>query len=677
MISGTPSVFIMAMLGKTFRVWACGALLAAAALAVAEGTIQLSAFPNVRVADGRSTITITAEVRDQNGSNVADGTEVVFESSIGIFRENLLRSQNGIVRSVLQAPSVPGIAVVRARALRVNATAQIEVEFVKDKSQLSSATDYIEVAAPSPMLCSPEDRIIQAEDPKGRVYVRYRDVRIDAAEVQVAITSYEVRARRATLTVDGKSRYFEDLNYKLNARRGTGTTEHEVDSLRLVAAMPYVLHEVVRRKRLGLVDLASDGSLTAREIPAVGLFTFQDISAAPSHIEARKAIAFPTREVQFQQARVLVAGRTVFRVPMFQLPMSATGRPLTEQFLNVSNNQLLVNYPHYLSLGPGQTSLLRFRYGNSYGVGPGGTGGTYLDYELKWNKGSEMDGGLMVRNIGRSDWGVSVRQLWSTDERTTITAQLDTPAHRSLLGNVAISRDLGGLQANLTGSYSRSLQGSQFERNGVSLVVERHPTKLGFIPARLYLGGVASVDRYSSELVSDSDQRYGLRARTVSDPIRLWRGGTLNLSYNLARFHNDDTGALLTHEGSATLTSQFFGNTYFQTTYDYVDDGFSSNFLGRHRLTAETYANYGALSGRLMMSRSLDADRLFTSANLDYRLSRLWRLNYSYTLDRFDEDAFTNQSFILAYRLGIREFGLSYSTRTKRLGIELLGTVID
>jgi hypothetical protein len=40
-------------------------------------------------------------------------------------------------------------------------------------------------------------------------------------------------------------------------------------------------------------------------------------------------------------------------------------------------------------------------------------------------------------------------------------------------------------------------------------------------------------------------------------------------------------------------------------------------------------------------------------------------------------DTFFDQTFIVAYRIGFREVGISYSHRRGRLGIEILGTTFN
>lgn len=650
---------------------------ALAGACMAAGTVQISAFPNVAVADGRTPITVTAEVRDQTGSYVPDGSEVVFESNLGAFRENILRTQNGFARAVLVAGSVPGIANVRASARRVSANAVLEIEFVKSREDLSSAKDYIEVTSPSKLVCSSDDRIIQAVEASGEASLRYRNIQIEASEIQLKVATYEVIARDARLEI-GETHYaFESLYLKLNTKKGVGTSEHEAESVRFAYGDGYVMPEFVRRKRLGLLAISASGVTPYRGVVAPNQFEFAELDPTGSIIEARQATAFPGKSIQFHQANVRISGTSVMRVPLFQLPLNTGQRMISEQFLNVSNNQVLLNYPHYLSLKPGETSLLRFRYGNGYSTGAGGTGGAYLDYELRWNRGSDLDGGFTVHNIGRGDWGLSARQLWTVDSRTSMAAQIDIPGHRSLFGNASISRDFDGFQANLSTSASRRIQGAKYQTQSSQFIIEKHPTRLGKLPVRLFLGAQATQDSFRSEYGSSSGTRAGFRARLASDPIRFGRDMSLNFAYKLSQFSTSSNGSSLGHEGTLTLSSQLANGLFMMTSYDYVDDGISSQYLGRHRLTSEMYFGTGSVRARGYLSRSLDMDRMYASLGLDLRVTRDWRFYYTSSLDRYENDGFSNQSFILAYRLGMRELGLSYSTVTRRVGLEILGTTFD
>src|SRR5687768_4123119 len=93
------------------------------------GVIKLTTYPAISVADARSTVTVTAEVRDLNGRLVPNGTQVLFEASMGNFREGLVSTVNGFARATLVSGSTAGIATVTASAIALNAKSTVEIEY--------------------------------------------------------------------------------------------------------------------------------------------------------------------------------------------------------------------------------------------------------------------------------------------------------------------------------------------------------------------------------------------------------------------------------------------------------------------------------------------------------------------------------------------------------------------
>lgn len=639
-----------------------------------NGTVTLSAFPGITVADGRSTITVSAEVRDNGGNLVPDGTPVVFETKFGSFRENIIKTQNGFARAILVASSIPGTSRIRASALRFNAFADIEVEFVADRSMLSTAKEYIEVVGESTLTYSVQDRIIEASGPEQGVHLRYRDIEIFADDLQLRVPSYEVRARKATLVINKQKRYFEELYFKLNNRKGFGFATIEVDIYRTETNGVLSIPIREKKERLSPVDVTSGGVALKTTPIDRRLLQFQNITESLSIVEAKKAVAYPSKEVQFHKANVKLTGQSIMKLPLFQVSTNTSSPIITEQFINVSNNQVAVNYPYYLSLKPGETSLLRFRYGNRYGAGSGAGGGTYLDYEWKWNQGDQMDGGLVFSGLARDDWGVGLRQYWQTNDRTMITAQVDFPAHRSLFANATVSKPFNGFNVNLLATHGRSIDDDRFRSDTYGMIVEKDPIKLGKLPVNLFLGATGNQQRLTGNGVSEYQQSVGLTARLSTNVIPLGRGSALTGSYRLAHLSGHNVSQGLSHNATLNFTSSVLPGLLFSTTYEYVDDGFSSNILGRHRLSSEAYFQQGALSFRAFVAKTLDLNRMNANLSMRYAISGLWRIGYSYYYDRFDSDSFLDQSFVLGYKLGFREIGISYSQRTRRIGFEILGT---
>ena len=81
-------------------------------------TVTLAADPINLLADGASTSTLTATVKDAEGHNVADGTRVSFTTDLGVLGSSSITktTTNGVATAALIAPTEPGIATVRAQA---------------------------------------------------------------------------------------------------------------------------------------------------------------------------------------------------------------------------------------------------------------------------------------------------------------------------------------------------------------------------------------------------------------------------------------------------------------------------------------------------------------------------------------------------------------------------------
>jgi hypothetical protein len=640
-----------------------------------NGTVLLQSFPAISIADGRSTLIITAEVRDQSGRLAPDGTQVLFETTLGEFRENIVPTVNGMARATMIAGSVPGTARITATVTAIRAAGTFEVEFVSDRALLSTALEYIEVYGPKGLMYSPEMQVIAAAAPNKGVHVRYRDIEINADDLQVKVPQYEVRAKRARLKLGRLTQDFDELFFKLNTRSGVGTTQYRDRVYSIWPYGPYFRMRSEERTMHGVVDVRSSGITPVKGFRQPSAFKLTDISESYTLIAAKKATAHPTRQIQFHRADVYVAGTKLMKLPLFQLSTHSTSKLITDQFFNITQNQLAVNYPYYLTLRPGETSLLRLRSGTRYGRGAGASLGTFLDYELKWNQGDESEGGLTVSGLARGDWGVSVRHMLRPDTRTSISAQLDFPAHRSVFGSAMWSRQFDGFTTALSANLGRSLAGNEFQTQQVFLTADRDPVKLGKTPLRFVYGVTASHQRFRGSYTSTNQDYVAPRARLQLAPQRLDARNTVAASLHVSKPFGRNVPSGLAVLGNLTWSSTPTRDLALNATYEYNQDGFNELFLGRHRV--RTQAGFGAGRTRLSLegSQSLDIDRLYVAGDLEYRVSDLWRLHGYYAFDRYRGTLFQDYSIIVGYRLGLREIGLSWSARTKRIGIEILGTV--
>lgn len=645
------------------------------ALSCAEnGTIQLTTLPAISVADGRSTITVSAYVRRPSGQPVPDGTQVVFSTSLGEIKDiPVVQTINGVARVVLQAGTVPGTAKIKASALSLGAITTLDVEFLSDRSLLNSANEYVEIVAPGYMLFSLDDRILGAAGPNHGAKLRYREIEIEADDLQLNIPMYEVRAKKAKLRIGKFTHEFEELNLKLTLRKGIGTTTIEPEAPITAAAigsMPYLMGT---KTRFGVAAIRSTGIEPVTEEFDRSQFSFKDLSESTSHVSADKAVVFPQKKIQFQKAEMVVGGVKLLKLPLYEVSLTTASPVVTDQIFSLNNSQININYPHYLELKPGLTSLIRFTTGEQYGRTSGVNHGLSLNYELSWNRGDEFDGGLTLSGMTSNNWDLNARQYIRFGDASTATLFFDMPQGRSTFESLNYNKQFKGFGMSFNGSATQSLRGNRFSNNQVSLVVEKDPVRLGKLPFRWSYGFNANTSASTASTLSRSQSILGVHLRTQMIPLKIDGATQLNGYFTLTEqmAHNAVNG--LAFQGSATVSRQLFPGGSALMTYDYIENGFSSGLTGRHQLSFAGSVNRGSFDATLSASRALDIDKLSLFADLSYRVSDMWRLSYSYTMDRYIGNTYVDYTAALGYRIGIREVGLTFSGRTKRFGFQILG----
>lgn len=658
---------------KRGRVAALAALVLCCASALADrGSLVLSSYPSLGVADARSTMTVNVEVRDQRGNAVPNGTQVVLTATQGVFRQSVVTTTNGIARGILVAPSSPGKSTITASCLAFDASALMELEFVADRSLLASAKDYIEIVSATHLQYAPEFRIVSAAGKDRGVKLKYRDIEIDADRLQLNATGYEVRAWRVRVRIGREVQEFDQLNFRLNTRRGTGLRSKEATEWKVAGKAPFLTAVPLTVNDPEVFEITATGTAKTNAPLAPNFFQLEEVGDAVTVITSKKAVVFPGKELHFHRAEVSVGGQRVMRMPLYQISAQVATPVISDQFLNVSNSQLSLNYPHYLSLRPGETSLLRFRTGTRYSRGVGAGGGTFLDYELHWNKGNDADGNLTISGLARKDWGASLRHYHRLDDFSSATAQLDFPANSSIYGSFNINRQFKGFSTSYDANAARNVRGIRFRSSQQFLSIDKDPMQLGK-HFRMYLGLAVSESNYNAAGIRSRQQSYGLRSQIQSSPFQLSRGTSLTTSLSLSHLKGVNVKNGITTGGTATLSSNVNRNLSMFITYDYLDDGFNAAVVGRHRMSTQAYWNQGPFTLSMFGSRSLDKDRLSGYFDLGYRLNSTWRILSTYTFDRYNGLSYSDYSLVLGYKLGFREIGLSWSGKTKRFGVEILG----
>ena len=666
--------------------------------------IQLQAYPSEAVADGRSSIAITLFVRNSDGSNVPDGTQIVLSTTLGTFRESIVRTSSGVARSVLVSSNIPGTARITAATLQNQSSpSTMEVEFVKDRSLLSSSNDFVELSTPGSLEYLYAKKVATSSSPNQGVKFQFRDRLMVADDLQYLYDAQVVRAKNASLKVGGKDYKFSDIYLELRTQRGFGITAVDnfvVDRIRYSLGV-FIFEqynpasekfELSRWSKRTAVVAISKSAVTMPTSPVrPDIFDFIPIRAgivpiAQSEAGAAKAIDFETvritakrmtvvsrREIQFQNANFYIGESKVLSQQLFRLDASGMqGQFPTEQYLSVNNNQFGFNFPYYLSLERNGSQDIRFSTGQTFGRGYSANRGVFFDYENTWNK-SNGDGRFVYSGIGRDDYNIGIRQFAKLGDNTTASFAIDSPQTKSLISTAAISQYQPGFSTSLSGTVLHALKGVRTgDRQDYFLVMEKDPIKIGKLPWNMYYGFNATY----SQSTTNTGSGAGARLRFISHPFGTDRaGGTVNAGLTFAQFAGSNVPTPFASTATVSYSKPFGTKFNSILTYDYARDGITEQAFGLHRLSSQLFFDDQKFSGSLLASKSIGLDRLSLFGDTSYRIANQWRVGYQYTLNQYSGSSFVDYNVVLGYRLrqDRPEFGLLYSQQTRRIGFVLLG----
>lgn len=628
------------------------ALLCFCVAAFASGSLRITSDRLLSVADGKSTVTISAEVRDSSGKKVADGTVVRFSSSDGSFRETDAVTSSGVARAVLVAPEQPGVVKITAVASTVGIVATFDLEFVKDRSMLVAMRQHVEATGTEYLAYYPEISLISASGKGGGGKLKYRETTIEADDLQIGTLDLDVTAWEATLTVAGNKIECKRLRYNFLRRRGSAimTVNGRTGYFKIVAGEPSI-----SEKGMDPVE-----------------FEFKDTGIANNSIHAERIVTFPGREIQIIRAKVYMGDSKVMTLPMYSMRPGAGSNILGEQIISYQNGGVVLNYPYYLKLTPGQTSLFRLRSGADYGRGSAGSRGVFVDWENSYMSGDSAEGSVTLSGIGRKDMGLNWRHSQRINDSTNASAYLDFPSFRGIYGSASIMHDMPGYSLSLNGSSTRTFRGIRQESQRYDLSLRADQKQIKGAPINFTYGLSAS----SSSAIFGANEQHqeGIGAFAAFNllPQPLWTGTNLNASLSVSQLwgnrQNDGLGIV----GRVGMTSELGRLGSFQLSYDYTQDAFLSSLTGKHRVTGSWMMDSGKLMLSLYGSKSIDVDSATIFADTEFSISRLWHLGASFSMDRYQGDTVNDSLIYFSYTFGNKDVGLTYSLENRRFGFQLL-----
>ncbi len=620
--------------------------------AFASGSITISTDSAMAVADGRSIVIVTAIVRNSAGSAAPDGSPVRFSTNAGYFRENEALTASGTARAELVAPNFEGVAVITVSAPSVGTITTYDFEFVKDRSMLVSAHQYVDIASEEYLVFHSGIQVVSASGRETPAKLTYRDISITARDMQLDILRMQVVATDATLTVGGTSLVCRRLKYSLNRRRGTAIATVE--------------------ERLGFYNLtASEASLSETGMPPKE-FEFADVGVSPQSVQSDRMVIFPNREIQFYRAKMYVGGTRVMSLPLYAMRPNAESTILGDQIVSYNNGGVLLNYPHYLKLSPEHTSLVRLRSGYEGGRGSSSSRGVFIDWENNYLLGGEGQGSVVLAGVGRTDMGLNWRHSQRFGERTTANAYLDFPGFKSVYGSLNASSGFNGFSVGVVGSNSRSLRGTEYESRRFDLSAETDMKRLADWPVTFSFGLTANSSFTEVAGLTSRQEGVGWRGRLVYLPMKLWSGATLTGSTTVTQLWNRQASGRFGAFSTLSVSTPITSNSALQLSYDFTQDAFGRSLFGKHRMSGNLSWDTSRFSLNVFGGQSLDLDSSTLFVDGSYVIDGRWRLGTSISFDRYLGDSVVDQTLLIGYTIGTRELGLTYNAYSGKFGVTLL-----
>lgn len=619
--------------------------------------ILLRADPEVIPADGQSSATITAEVRNRQGALVADGTTVRFTTTAGTISPTMT-TRAGIVRALLRSEATEGIAEVTATA-GTRAIARVQVTFTAEELLGREAKPYVRIQAEC-LQFVPEKGLIDAA---GNVRLTYRALAIAADTLQLDVTTLAVKARNGVRVKGTRAEVTADLlALEMQAMRG---------SLVAVEQTGHIRRQILTGYQPEVLD--------APERAPDGTFDFEDVDDSKALMTARKITLFPGEKLQFSGFGLHVAGARVLRFPFYVLSLNPYG-PDADQFLSLDSvGGVSVNLPFYYSVTDNTNGSIRLRRQSRYSFdGYSTRPGWHLALDQRYHFGQNNHGQVELNHITSSDWGLRWRHEQQFGQRTHTYLTLDSPAHRDLYarGEVYHSFPVGDLSlstySNLMPHVAPSIQSRLYFRMRPGRI--KGPNIQYYWTANLgwsTWGGVSQMEEGIDLQIHPPSLRLGQRTS-----MQFYLGSGFTAS-------NDGSGP--TAQASASLVRRIGQRSNATLRYSYYYSGRSSEFFGPssgQSLTGQLYLTGGERWGSSLIATLLpDSGDVSVYGYLMYSPLRNWRLELRPTFSRYGSTltgvypaSTTNLDIYLVRRLGGRDVALRWSTLDKRIRLELAAT---
>lgn len=614
--------------------------------APARFSMYLKAHPQAIVADGRSETTISADVRDQLGKPVSDGTVVNFTSSVGAI-ERSAQTTAGVARVRLQSPAVVGTAMVSAVVENGNVVAQLRVDFLEPGTEMFSDS-FITISSKKHLGYDVNERIV---DSAGGVEIASRGLSISAEEAQIDLKTNILRAKCQTggeniVLGRGEKRVEASaVYYDFNAMYGVLLTPASEGAKRMTF-----------RGRDLYVEPATEDADQSRSLD------FSPISEASMFIKASSMVIRPGEEVKFKRAVFYMDGSKMIKVPLYVVSLSG-GSMGSGQMFSYGSAGLRLDVPFYYSLTPNSTGAVRLRRSESGGWGYySDRPGWQLDVQQDYNYAGTTEGTFVLNRVtSLDDWGARWTNRTQFQNNSQVYSYIDFPSHRSLFGSTSYTRGFKGWTMSLNTRASKAANSSGTFATDAYFQTRSKPT----------LGGAFNYS-FSTKLSMDTrnNDRYGtgIGVQLYSKPRKMGALGDLNTSLVAGQNWGMRAGpSMAANVGLSRMLGRFgtVGMNYSYTFYDQMSK------YSAHQISVNLMVNPGAKwSAYANATKGLTDGTLSAFGSLSYQLAPTWRLDTLATYQKFGSYSYPDAQFALAKAIGRNDFSLIWSTSERRFRFE-------
>ncbi len=647
------------------------------------GAIRLTAERDNLKPDGRSTTIISAQVFDDKGNAVADGTRVRFTTTAGRLDTAVAVTQSGVARVTLTAADQPGEARVVAilESPGQSVPAQININFRAEADNANTGTTWAHFDGSQYVGYIMDFGIIHATGKNGGARLEWKALQVTADTIQFNVKENSFKAvGNVTVTQNGETREYTNLVYAINESKGIGE--------RIEDDAPHLYYV--------------SGSQLEEKPPAEGQFrppsdiwALEDLSGAGITVVSRSILLEPGTRLQFRRATFYLDGTKMASMPFHVMDL-AQASIFRDQVFGLGPQGPMVDFPVYYDVRPEGIGTLHIRHGARLGSLSSSTRpGWSMDVEQAYKRGS-ADGVLELYGLGRRDWSTRLRHGQRFDKATSGSLYIDFPNHRDLFANTQLSRSFKTFTLNATVSGTRTqgyrdpitnVQGKPGGDIRGQLYGETFDRPVGREQKLRYVfnAGITRQAYYGQAFVGSSGaaqgtiytESVGTRFFTRALPVVRDTSFTQSLSVGQTFVQGSGVASGVAVQGTSSLTRRLGALGSTTVTYDYTEtpalprlSSYTAN--PRHRLGYSLSLTTGEpWSIDLFASRGLDISQSTLNSVLQFKIGGPWRGRLAYSASQFSGINYQEQEYGLIRRIAGKDFALYYSTTAKRFQLDL------